>query len=124
MRWITLGLALFRSREDIEKLYTLLKPLINEALKVGPEAIPIAKRIMKALEVGNAEETPIDVFWLQRFLNTHYAAGLVVDGDYGEKTKEAVKKYQQQLGLDVDGWAGIDTTTTMYNDWKRTNLIG
>ena len=43
---------------------------------------------------------------LQRFLNWCIGAGLSVDGDFGKKTKDAVKKFQKKYGLDVDGKFG------------------
>jgi hypothetical protein len=45
---------------------------------------------------------------LQRLLNAHGRA-LVVDGDFGPKTLAAVKAFQEQHGLYVDGSVGIRT---------------
>lgn len=46
---------------------------------------------------------------LQNLLNAAIGAGLVVDGDFGPKTEQAVRSYQASRGLAVDGVAGPDT---------------
>ena len=38
-----------------------------------------------------------------------------VDGDFGESTEDAVKAFQKQNGLTVDGKAGGDTTAILYS---------
>lgn len=43
---------------------------------------------------------------LQQFLNWCINAKLSVDGSFGNKTLEAVKKYQKTYGLTVDGFFG------------------
>lgn len=43
---------------------------------------------------------------LQQFLNTEYGMGLAVDGDFGPKTKDAVKAFQSSVGVDADGIVG------------------
>lgn len=43
---------------------------------------------------------------LQKFLNWYGNYGLVVDGSFGAKTVEAVKKFQKATGLTVDGIFG------------------
>lgn len=53
------------------------------------------------------------VQWLQSSLNKLTNAGLVVDGVYGEKTREAVSGYQQVHELEVDGWAGPATVASI-----------
>ena len=46
---------------------------------------------------------------LQQLLNAAGNYGLDEDGNFGPKTLEAVKKYQQQNGLTVDGIVGTNT---------------
>lgn len=48
------------------------------------------------------------VRWLQYALNDR-KYGLIVDGDFGEKTEEAVKSYQMKRGLLADGIVGART---------------
>ena len=50
-----------------------------------------------------------DVKKLQTYLNQVGNYGLDVDGQYGPKTQEAVKKYQSSNNLTVDGIAGNQT---------------
>ena len=57
-----------------------------------------------------------DVEWLQESLNTLDSAGLDVDGVYGTKTFEAVKKYQARSSLEPDGWAGMLTMAKLEDD--------
>lgn len=52
---------------------------------------------------------------LQKKLNLH-GAGLIVDGDFGSKTEEALKAFQTQNGLVADGICGPLT-------WVKVNVI-
>jgi hypothetical protein len=56
---------------------------------------------------------------LQAALATSGVAGqgappLVVDGDFGPRTREALEAYQRARGLDVDGRAGLATLRRLY----------
>ena len=53
-----------------------------------------------------------DAAWLQRALNK-LGADLDVDGSYGKWTAEAVRDFQDQHDLDVDGIAGPETFTAI-----------
>ena len=53
--------------------------------------------------------TGADVEYLQRRLNGIGFGSLVVDGIFGAATEEAVKKFQGQYGLTVDGVVGSQT---------------
>lgn len=47
-----------------------------------------------------------DVKYLQDFLNWCLGETLTIDGHYGPSTRNAVKKYQKEYGLEVDGKFG------------------
>ena len=64
----------------------------------------------KTLTYGTTGE---DVKKLQQSLNDR-GANLDVDGIYGEKTRSAVRSYQQSNGLAVDGIAGSETLGHLY----------
>lgn len=52
---------------------------------------------------------------LQRFLNMKSNSGLVVDGNLGPKTVQAVKRWQKENGLLEDGLVGPKTKTKMHS---------
>ena len=64
----------------------------------------------KTLTYGTTGE---DVKKLQQSLNDQ-GANLDVDGIYGEKTRSAVRSYQEKNGLGVDGIAGSETLGHLY----------
>ena len=45
----------------------------------------------------------------QKLLNARAGSSLTADGDFGSKTKAAVKSFQRPLGLKVDGVIGVNT---------------
>lgn len=49
---------------------------------------------------------------LQQRLNKH-GAGLDTDGDFGDATEAAVRNYQRQVGLVIDGIAGTKTALSL-----------
>ena len=57
-----------------------------------------------------------DVKVLQTYLNKN-GYGLTVDGEFGTKSYEAVKKYQQSQKLTADGIAGKNTITALGLIW-------
>jgi hypothetical protein len=63
-------------------------------------------------EIGNvigaeqADAKKKEFVWLQKALNKLIGADLVADGVYGPGTRRAVKRFQEQQGLQVDGVAG------------------
>ncbi|SCE80783.1 Putative peptidoglycan binding domain-containing protein [Micromonospora coriariae] len=50
---------------------------------------------------------------LQRSLNTCYRKGLTVDGDFGGKTRDALKSVQGSLKISQDGVYGPQTARAM-----------
>lgn len=146
MNWIATSFRLFQARDDIARLlqmvgpaakaiikvapeaaplirelHALLKGPIEQVMKVSPEAVPLAQRLLAEIapDLQDEPQEAFSVEWLQESLNKLNGEKLVVDGDPGELTKEAVKRYQKAHGLEVDGWAGIKTTASIYNELKR-----
>ena len=72
---------------------------------------------MKTLRYG---DTGSEVKTLQTALNGR-GAGLTVDGDFGAKTRDAVKKFQRLNGLEDDGIAGPKTWAALTAD-KNTEI--
>ncbi|MFD1576966.1 peptidoglycan-binding protein, partial [Ramlibacter ginsenosidimutans] len=60
-----------------------------------------------------AEDSATDVRWLQDALNHVLGTHLVVDGDAGPQTRNAVRAFQQQHGLTPDGVAGPRTLAAL-----------
>lgn len=62
----------------------------------------------------------INVGFLQLFLNTYEINRLKIDCDFGGKTEEAVKNFQLNKGLEVDGIVGVKTWTKIYSIMVRS----
>ena|SRR5215211_6584486 len=93
---------------------TLLAKYGDVLGKIVPLVLPIVKDLTG--QIGSKQEAPAyDVKWLQTALNQIMAAGLVVDGDYGSETREAVREFQKKFmpGEAADGWAGVKTTAVL-----------
>lgn len=71
-----------------------------------------------ALKQGAKGET---VKWLQQALNDIGNYGLVVDGSFGAATLKAVKDYQKNNDLDVDGSVGNLTRTSILKSLDNLN---
>lgn len=63
-------------------------------------------RSLPTLRLGSQGE---DVKYLQNLLNYIYGPELNIDGIFGTKTETAVKKFQKDYGLAVDGIVGRNT---------------
>ena len=89
--------------EKAVKYYQLDRDLTSDGI-IGPQTWarldpPTVKRGSKGDAVKLA----------QKLLETYgYELG-AVDGDFGAKTEQAVKKFQEDFWLDVDGIVGRDT---------------
>ena len=64
-------------------------------------------RSLPTLRLGSKGD---DVKYLQQYLNHYFpSTPLVVDGIFGKKTEDAVKKFQKSRGLKADGIVGSQT---------------
>jgi murein L,D-transpeptidase YcbB/YkuD len=119
---------LMQNRAEIEKLVTTIgkaladaKPMLD---KVAPDLLAQMSHSLAPTVPGKPALPPpvvpgvptpnFTMTWLQESLNKLDNANLDVDGQYGPATKEAISKFQQKNGLVVDGWAGITTTSLIY----------
>ena len=94
------GITLDDIRHDVKDLIAGSKPT--------PAPEPVAPDL-PLLKFGIQDRaTAGTVAYLQKKLNG-YGAGLVVDGDFGNKTKQAVMDFQTRHGLTADGIVGPKT---------------
>ena len=71
---------------------------------------------------------PSEVFEIQSGLNDYFKSKgvkivIVPDGAWGPKTIEALKKFQQMEGLDVDGKMGTKTMSKLQSLGINQNII-
>ena len=95
-------------------------------------------KIYETIQYGSSGSS---VEQVQKLLNQN-GYNLAVDGQFGQKTQEAVKDYQQSNGLDVDGIVGNNTWGSLtggsngnatsskwsydkfqYDDYKESDLV-
>jgi hypothetical protein len=85
----------------------------------GGGGTPIVNCDMNRINVNGTPGQREAIKQIQWTLNFCYRKALVIDGEYGRKTKEAVSQVQTYLndtygaGLAVDGWAGPMTRKAM-----------
>lgn len=87
----------------------------SDVINIINDAIDLWGRIQTVFPklTGAESATPkYDVKWLQESLNK-LGAKVTVDGRYGEATREAVRKFQSEHGLESDGWSGALTTAAI-----------
>mgnify|MGYP002853429158 CR=1 FL=1 len=72
------------------------------------------------LRVGSSGSS---VYWVQAICNKCLNSGLVIDGQFGNKTKNAVMDFQRKFGLTVDGIVGQYTRAKMIEWWNSTKTI-
>lgn len=87
----------------IEKLLKTIADSQIASAAIYPTSSYTGKLPSKTVKKGSKGA---DVKAVQKFLNWCIKAGLAVDGSCGNKTVAAIKKYQKQYGLKVDGIFG------------------
>lgn len=99
----------------VDEIKKLSAPLATLLQQIGQEFFPKANPTIAIVGGLVAAFDPNTTKWLQGSLNTLLALNppLVVDGQYGPKTKAAVEQMQAKLGLTVDGLAGKLTQATI-----------
>ena len=67
-------------------------------------------RVLPTVRVGATGETATTIQYLLR----HHGADVVVDGDFGDKTEQAVRAFQRANGLAADGMVGPRTWAALF----------
>lgn len=75
-----------------------------------------ASSSLPTLRLGSKGE---QVKYLQAILN-YYGYSLAIDGIFGKKTEDAVKKFQKSRHLRVDGIVGPNTWNALLTDYDPT----
>lgn len=75
----------------------------------APSIVPV----VAPLGAGRPPSEKHDVAWLQAALNKAINAGLVVDGNFGRRSRGALRNYQRTHGLAVDGLFGPLTDASL-----------
>lgn len=63
----------------------------------------IADLYLKPKKRVNKQSPKLEIMWVQYKLNEKYKAGLIVDGVFGEKTRQALLKYWKSLNWNKEG---------------------
>ena len=110
---IGLAMTLLKHRDSIAKIVAVLPDLSRIFNELRPEQSPVGA-LQPPPPVSSSGHPVGSMEWLQDSLNTLGAEPpLDVDGEYGPATNEAVCEYQKTNGLEVDGWAGPETVSTI-----------
>ncbi|MEC4815486.1 MAG: peptidoglycan-binding protein [Scytonema sp. PMC 1069.18] len=100
-----------RTEEFVKKFQSACKITINGI--VGQETWlcldQIKSHIGKSHPIQRQGDKGDYVKYLQVWLNGYYSSQLAVDGNFGYKTEDLVKHFQQQRSLTVDGIVGSQT---------------
>lgn len=121
---------LMELRPKIQEAMRVGTPLIQLLLKLAPDVIPILQGVGRELFPKLAEDLAVEagaqklydqvrVRWIQESMNALGYGVLRVDGDYGQKTKDAVRKFQEKHGLEADGWAGKVTGAVIQTELNK-----
>jgi hypothetical protein len=86
-------------------------PLVAQSGAVAAAAAQ-AQRIAAAA-LAKAAIPPEKACWIQTVLNKAEGEGLVVDGVYGQLTRQAIRRFQGRHSLQVDGIVGQRTETAL-----------
>jgi hypothetical protein len=116
---IGIGLKVVANRDKIAAAWNTVVPIVQEVRKNYPKIVDLLDEIAPGVTTPTPEPK-FTVEWLQESLNTLGADPLlVVDGDYGVATRAAVTKYQQAHSLEADGWAGVATQASIYEELAK-----
>jgi peptidoglycan hydrolase-like protein with peptidoglycan-binding domain len=112
---------LLQNRDKINALIAAAKPYIEMLQRDIPAIAPQVKELLALFLPAGTSTPQYDVRWVQDGLN-QFDLGLpklVVDGDMGPKTHEAISAFQTKFGLTADGWMGPLTAAKLDAELKK-----
>ena len=133
---LPLAFKAMRHKDEIEEVMRLLgyvfkeaQPAIAEFKRVWPALKPklesLAGTFFPDMQLSLADDgVDLDVSWIQETLNKYFGEKLTVDGDYGEATREAIKRFQgKYMGPEkVDGWVGHKTMLAFFTEIVKQDM--
>lgn len=97
-------------KERIKELQTLLNKVYNTGLVVDGIIGTETNKALRKVALKNYTANELVTFVQKRLIMNGRGVGICgADGKYGKDTATAVKKFQKEKGLAVDGIAGINT---------------
>lgn len=103
-----------RAAGKLASVFVALTVIVG-SLAVSPSAeaatYPCTKN--QTLRVGQMNSTCVKA--MQTYLNGYVNAKLVLDGDFGSKTEQAVMNYQRRVKIGADGIVGPETRLAVFN---------
>jgi peptidoglycan hydrolase-like protein with peptidoglycan-binding domain len=116
---ISIGFRVISNKNEIMQVWNEIAPLIQQATKTYASVKNLVDRIAPGVldqvastvePLTKGDDGSFSAYWLEESLNKILNTNLVVDGDIGEESRKAIRIFQEQEGLPVDGWAGAGTT--------------
>ena len=97
-------------KELIKELQSLLNKVYNSGLAVDGIIGTCTNNALRKVALKNYCANALVTFVQRRLImNGRSVGNCGADGKYGKDTENAVRKFQQEKGLTVDGIAGINT---------------
>lgn len=98
---------------EIRDLYSRLMDL-EPAFREMSAIYARGKALLSEIAPGLVPVENYNVEFIQSTLNKVSGEHLTVDGDYGDATRAAVKRFQAANGLVADGWVGLRTMGKLF----------
>ena len=95
-------------KERTKELQALLNKIYNSGLDVDGIIGPLTNKALKKVALKNYNDL-VKFVQIRLIMNGRGVGNCGADGKYGKDTENAVKKFQQEKSLVVDGITGINT---------------
>lgn len=101
---------------NVKQLQNALNLSYNLDLELDGLFGPLTREALKKHYLRKGESNEFVRFLQEKLKELNY--DIVVDGDFGPKTEKIVKKYQEDNNLEVDGFAGFMTNSSIIENLK------